>query len=279
MDSSNVSNSQQKEYRILLFGTTSVGKTSLINLLTNSQEPVGNNGTKGCTFQHKDIFCIKEGCKFIFTDTVGLDEARNGTVDSFEAISNLIQLIKKAKLGFHLAIYVRKCGVVTCLDENNYELIIEGVFQNKIKTIVVNSHAENEAGDGKSMNFWWNKNKDDIQRPNFKFDGGCSVCLCDKHSNPMIERIIKENDYVKQSVSLLWENIENCKSQDPTTISNGVSAIFVKLWNKLVDFVNKLTGLGSKFQIRDGKVEEALKKSGMPDDKVKDLARQLKETK
>ena len=48
------SNDKLNQIRILVFGSSGAGKTSLINLLTNNEFPVGT-GLGGCTFESNEI--------------------------------------------------------------------------------------------------------------------------------------------------------------------------------------------------------------------------------
>ena len=103
-----------------MFGSSSSGKTIMLNLLTGSNNPVGDGGLSGCTFESQDIHVVRNDKLYIFTDTVWLNEAAGGQVMASDALVKLIELIKKAKDGFNLVIFVRKAGVLEKQDEDNY---------------------------------------------------------------------------------------------------------------------------------------------------------------
>ena len=50
---------------ILVYGSSNAGKTSLINLLTESNEKVGSGQLKGCTYESKNIKFIRNNQIFI----------------------------------------------------------------------------------------------------------------------------------------------------------------------------------------------------------------------
>ena len=80
--------------RVLVFGTTGIGKTSLCNALTGRSRPTGN-GARGVTA--KSHICAPfsyKGAKIQFIDTVGLHESSSGTVpaeDAFGHVSRSLQ--------------------------------------------------------------------------------------------------------------------------------------------------------------------------------------------
>ena len=102
MASNKQTNEAQKVVKILVFGASGMGKTSMINLLTGQTNEVGNGSLQGCTFETKEISVTKNEKLYIFTDTVGLNEACGGAkVIAADALLALMRLIKKAKDGFN----------------------------------------------------------------------------------------------------------------------------------------------------------------------------------
>jgi len=112
--------------RILIYGTTGVGKSSLIKLITGIQDIKTDGGASGCTknsdsytfnfetvFTKSNIEMSTESEKIgdcVFYDTAGLNETEIGTVNASDAIKKLFNLVKSLRNGLNLLIYVRKKG-------------------------------------------------------------------------------------------------------------------------------------------------------------------------
>lgn len=112
-----------KRVKIFVFGTSSAGKTSVINLLTDKHREVGKEA-KGCTLKSEACSVFYDGIEFIFYDTAGLNEgAGDPKVSSKIAVENLINLLKEFEDGFNLVMYVRKISAIGALDDKNYNLI------------------------------------------------------------------------------------------------------------------------------------------------------------
>lgn len=193
-----------KRVKIFVFGTSSAGKTSVINLLTDKIREVGKEA-KGCTLKSEACNVFYNGIEFIFYDTAGLNEGKGDPkVSSKIAVENLINLLKEFEDGFNLVMYVRKISSIGALDDKNYNLImynslcytlykrnlaltkyfiIRTLVQEKLPLIIVNTGAENS----NPVNQWWEDNRDQFLKANYKFAGGVSVykkCLLFKSHFP-----------------------------------------------------------------------------------------------
>ena len=86
--------------RVLVFGTTGIGKTSLCNALTGRSRPTGN-GARGVTVRsHICAPLSNKGKKIQLVDTVGLHESSSGTVPAEEAFGHVVEILTNAKDGF-----------------------------------------------------------------------------------------------------------------------------------------------------------------------------------
>lgn len=80
---------------IVIFGTTGSGKSSLINILLESEEAPASNDAIGCTATNEDyLFSIDEK-KYRIWDTPGLNEGSEGLVPAQVALKNLKSFVKE----------------------------------------------------------------------------------------------------------------------------------------------------------------------------------------
>jgi predicted GTPase len=270
-----------KTVRIIVFGRTNVGKTSTINLLTNSNYETGNRA-RGCTFQTQQSKIRVNDENYIFYDTAGLNEA-NGRKK--EAVINLIDLFKKIKEGINLIIYVRKCDALNEIDEKNFTLIMDCLTENKVPCLCVNTWAE---GEDKLMD-WWNNNKDIFDKHDIlKFKDGVSVC-CGVSSNKNMESLLRE--YRQESKEILWNAIKANKLDLPVVLiteKRWIMKMVLKSMNfilhvkilhrfSLVDVKKFLLGnIETKINRKDklnkkAQLEEILKNDGFSPEDARDI--------
>ena len=234
--------SAKSPVKILVYGTTAVGKSSLISLLTGKQAEIGTGQLKGCTFKSNDFECIHEGEKYVFTDTVGLHEAAHGTVETKDAFKSLLKLIKKAKEGFNLVIYVRKAMPLTTMDENNYNLIISNILDNQVKTMCVNTGAEQYSDT--DLNKWWKDNESEF-KTKMPFNCGVSVCCAQFSKNHKFNELFK--GYATISKDILWNEIKRTKSSEPIPIKTSIKTMLIKAWNFTCKSLSLVPLLGRVF--------------------------------
>lgn len=265
MASNKQTNEAQKVVKILVFGASGMGKTSMINLLTGQTNEVGNGSLQGCTFETKEISVTKNEKLYIFTDTVGLNEAQNGRVEAGKALIELIELIKKAKSGFNLVIFVRKAEVLRTIDDKNYDLIIKHLLDHQVKTLCVNTGGENFSD---VMNEWWIQNQQAFLERRMIFDGGVSGCFAQTSRNQRLAEIFR--GYSQQTYNDTWEAIDRYKSDIPTSPNGGLSAILRRVWNYIF-------GYFSSIQYYNGFVRQLLIDAGLSEETALRYARMIEE--
>ena len=112
-------------YRVLVFGRSGVGKTSMLNYILGLSMPV-SGGVKGCTFETAVAVPV-QNTEYIFFDTAGLNESSRGRVPSVQAISDLIRFLKASRDGFNLLVMVHKAGRFEATDVDNYGLFVDAI--------------------------------------------------------------------------------------------------------------------------------------------------------
>ena len=122
--------------RVMVFGSTGQGKSSLINLLSGRFDAAtGSDVMKGVTFETSDIAAKSpDGVCYTFVDTVGLNEADDGRVKAIDAFIQLTSLLQNAKSqGFSLALMVTRGSRLS--DQafvQNYEIFVKCMLKGKM---------------------------------------------------------------------------------------------------------------------------------------------------
>lgn len=241
--------------RVLVFGSTGTGKTSLCNTLTGKARPT-DNGAKGITAKsHLYPPFVLNGRKVEVVDTVGLHESSHGTVPAEQAVVELVELLKKAKDGFSLLVHVTRASRITQEHDEDYTFFVERMTQNQIPVILAVTGCENE----QPMQAWAERNQDAFKR--FKYQEIVSCCFAaggpmEAHFQPL--RV--------QSRELLLKAIEEHSTQDPVKIyGEGTSSSFnealTRIWNEFVS----LAGLPEKYrrQVNES-AYQLMKRLGVP---------------
>lgn len=105
--------------RVVVFGSSNVGKTSMLNELTERNNKV-SSGAIGTTFStEKFPICEQNGVFYEFFDTAGLNETEGGLVSQEEACDNIFNLIVECTQGFNLLILVVRIGAILQADKDN----------------------------------------------------------------------------------------------------------------------------------------------------------------
>lgn len=123
---------------IVFFGSTGVGKSSLINLLCNDDVADVGHDAVGETKQSQVY--MTRGLRLI--DTAGLNEIKNGTVSQEKAIKQLGDLVLSMKeTGVAAFIYVKKDGRLKDEDLKSFKILSKFGWD-KVPVIVATTHCE-----------------------------------------------------------------------------------------------------------------------------------------
>lgn len=248
--------------RVLVFGATGTGKTSLCNELAEVSWPI-NNGAIGITdtshtyppFQAND-YTIE------LIDTVGLHESNHGTVPADKAVVELIELLEKARDGFSLLIQVTRASRITKEHDDDYNFFVEKMTQCKIPVILAATGCENE----EPMASWGEKNREHFKRFNYKEI--VSTCFA---SGGRLEEIFKP--LRRQSREELVRSILEHALPEPSKLygdgtNSSFSEALTRIWNEFVE----LAGLPEKYRRQVNESAYALmKRIGVPK-KIADAA-------
>ena len=242
MSSTNQSqkNMDDSTIRVLVFGGTGVGKTSLCNTLTGRSRPTGNGASGVTAKSHLYNAFEHQGRKIRLFDTVGLHESSFGTVPAEEALSHVVELIKKAKDGFSLLIHVARASRITKDQEDDYKFFVEKLTEEKIPVLLVLTGCENE----EPMTAWVGRNRKSFER--FKYAEIISTCFMTGGKF--------ESDYAllrTESKKLLLDAVLTHALASPRLLygkgtGNTFSKILMRVWNSFVD----IGGLPKKLRLQ-----------------------------
>jgi len=229
--------------KILVFGTTGVGKTSLLSALSKQNLEISTGDICGVTFDYKEIKVTYDGKNYVFLDTVGMNEGKGGKINPEEAVNKLILLLKKCKTegGINLIIFVTHYKV-TEITKSNFDLVVSKLTGQRVPVIYLATHLENAVKSAEikymktELNLWSAQNKPAlIQRDMIadKYVGSCFLVRGSTSETPVVKNL------VAASTDLVWEAIQVYSSKDPIDFitPTGIWSIIVQIIKKFGDLM------------------------------------------
>lgn len=244
-----------KNIRVLVFGATGTGKTSLCNALTGKARPT-DNGAKGITAKSHLYPAFQTGeCKIEIIDTVGLHESSHGTVPAEQAVVELIELLEKARDGFSLLVHVTRASRITKEHDDDYKFFVEKMTQGSIPVILAVTGCENEH----PMISWVERNQEAFARFAYKE----LVPTCFASGGPMEEFFAPLRAQSREH--LLTSIVQNALTEPSKLYGAGTSSSFsdalTRIWNEFVT----VAGLPDKYRRQVNESAYALmKRLGVP---------------
>ena len=244
-----------RKIRVLVFGTTGTGKTSLCNNLTRGARSVGN-GPKGVTSKTHiyPAFTVGED-QIEIIDTAGLNEAVEGTVPPEEAIKQILLLLQSAAEGFSLLVHVMRMGRLTKDHQADYRFFVEKLALNNIPSILVVTGCENV----QPMSRWVEEHRGAFE--NYEYREIVATCCAkggplEAHYAPLREQSREEVIAAIRAYSL-----PEPKLLYGTGTGTTFKQLASRLWNEFAD----LAGLAKemRWQLNES-TYEFLKRQGVP---------------
>ena len=188
---------ESEKIRILVFGSPSVGKTSMINMLTNQSKRIYDS-SQSRPFEYEDVeYTHTDNKSYIFTDTTGIIERNTFNENTAEKLKTFLEETSDKR--YNLLIHVQKQGRILEDSKFDYDLIIKSLFAN-CKSLCVITFSEN------NMN-WWLQNKQFFVDNKMEYTDGISICSSfEKEEGFDIFKTIRN-----KSKDELWKFIETNK--------------------------------------------------------------------
>ena len=248
--------------RVLVFGGTGVGKTSVCNELAGRSRPTDNDAQGVTPKTHIYGVFNSQGVAIELIDTVGLHEADSGTVPAEMAVLQLSELLKHSKDGFSLLIHVVRAGRLTKHQQDDYDFFVNRMTERKIPTLLVLTGCENEH----PMSAWVDRNQEHFRQ--FQYREMLATCFAsggslESHFAPLRE----------QSRDIILKKIVATALPAPLRLygegtERTASDFLAKLWN---DFA-ELAQLPAKYRAKTNEsVYDFMKRIGVSQ-KIADLA-------
>jgi len=157
---------------VIIFGETGVGKSSLINMVSDTASAAVSNAAIGCTFESVPYDVELSGCKYRLWDTAGLNEGEHGNVTADRAIENLRVLVQGLKDGgVGLLVYCIRGSRLRDIVKINYDLFYKVICGGEVPIVVAITGLENE----EDMENWWKDNAEDFDRQGMNFSGHACI--------------------------------------------------------------------------------------------------------
>ena len=226
--------------RILVFGSTGTGKTSVCNTLTGRNRPA-DGGAVGVTAKSHVYGKFEHAGQWIeLVDTVGLHEADSGTVPADEAVIQLVELLKHAKEGFSLLIHVARAGRLTKQHQEDYDFFVNKMTQGRIPVILVLTGCENVD----PMTAWADQNRDHFRQ--FQYRELLPSCFAsggnlESHFAPL--RLESKNRVLAAILATALPVPFRLFGEGTGT---SAAQLLAKLWNDVVE----IAGLPAKFRAK-----------------------------
>ena len=156
---------------IIFFGETGAGKSSVINMLMNSDTAGTSSTADGKTSSFESFVTFIDGQRVRLWDTAGLSEAEGGTVPAKVAMQNLRALVGALRDGIALLVYCVQATRFRPNLKDNYDLVHGTICQGKVPIFIVITGLENQV----PMDAWWAENEAEFSQNGMSFDGHACV--------------------------------------------------------------------------------------------------------
>lgn len=252
---------------VLVFGSSRVGKSSIINLMLGGEYAKVSPNVMGETFASEPYW----NEEFCFWDTAGLNEQKAGTVQAIVAIKKLLQLIKQSK-GFHAVIMVSNWQSLNDdAVKKNWDLFYANYLDKKIPAMICITGRGIDDLDGADQ--WLQNQLPHVTKLGFLGPNEERARTVVMYSRALHEissnvRSLYSDAQAKSKVSALEglrSDIDPNLCYNPVQTPNDIYFVLKKLWNLCCDAIPSMKSL--QVQTRTG-LKELLIKLGYNEDEA-----------
>jgi len=218
---------QNSIHRVLIIGQAGVGKSSLVNLLTNTIKAEVSDSAIGCTFEYQTYKAHYQSKKFELIDTVGLNESTKGKVPPATALKKLVKFIRENKQGFNCILIAMKKGRIDKAFEDNHTLFCKSLLKQEIPVLLYIGHCEEDD----PMDIWIKNPKNMMALSPYEF----KQCICGTTKEG--GRFANELEPLRNvTYNNLWKAIIDEMLPEPFTMDTGLN-ILQQTWNIVCGFM------------------------------------------
>lgn len=248
--------------RVLVFGGTGVGKTSVCNELSGRSRPTDNDAQGVTAKTHIYGRFEHQGQSIELVDTVGLHEADSGTVPAESAVLQLSELLRHSKDGFNLLIHVAKAGRLTRYHQEDYDFFVNRMTERKIPTLLVLTGCENE----QPMSAWVDRNREHYRQ--FQYREIIASCFATGGSLESHFAPLRDESKTAVLSKILATALPTPMRLYGEGTGRSAADMLAKLWNDIVE----LTRLPAKYRARTNEsVYDFMQRIGISQ-KIADMA-------
>ncbi|KAG6856852.1 hypothetical protein H0H87_012910 [Tephrocybe sp. NHM501043] len=195
---------------VVLFGESGSGKSSIVNMIAQSDVAEVSSKVNGVTFKSTRYAIEIDGMGFNIYDTAGLDEADTGTIPKQKAVAQLYRLLKSLDTGVSLLVFCMRAPRIKDTTHKNWRLFHEIICRREVPIVLAITGLEQE-DDG--MDNWWVRNKGTFQAYGMHPNG--IACITATRGKQLKSgRYCLEEEY-EESKLKMWQELRTHYLQEP----------------------------------------------------------------
>ncbi|KAH7925679.1 P-loop containing nucleoside triphosphate hydrolase protein [Leucogyrophana mollusca] len=243
---------------VIIFGETGSGKSSVINMISQTYVAPISSGATGCTFNYVRYPVEIQGAPFNLYDTAGLDEGDHGKVAKQDAIAQLYKLIVDLEGGVSLLVFCMRGPRIKEAAHKNWRLFHEVFCKKNVPIVIVITGLEQED----PMDNWWRQNKAAFHKYGMVPSGNACITATRGRQNRS-GRYVFEDEYEESRVKVS-KLIEDSALAEPWKVNR-------------IQWFSEITICLMKFRLGEApEIREMATRCSMSNEEARELAERLR---